>query len=51
MTAPWPEPDPAALEQDEIDYVVQVNGKTRGNAEGAEGARPEGRRGDGGRAS
>ncbi|HTP60688.1 MAG TPA: leucine--tRNA ligase, partial [Burkholderiales bacterium] len=32
MNAPWPEPDPAALEQDEIDYVVQVNGKTRGNA-------------------
>jgi leucyl-tRNA synthetase len=32
MTEPWPEPDPAALEQDEIDYVVQVNGKTRGNA-------------------
>jgi leucyl-tRNA synthetase len=32
MTAPWPEPDPKALEQDEIDYVVQVNGKTRGNA-------------------
>jgi leucyl-tRNA synthetase len=32
MKAPWPEPDPAALEQDEIDYVVQVNGKTRGNA-------------------
>jgi leucyl-tRNA synthetase len=32
MTAPWPEPDPAALEQDEIDYVVQVNGKTRGSA-------------------
>jgi len=32
MTAPWPEPDAAALEQDEIDYVVQVNGKTRGNA-------------------
>ncbi len=32
MTAPWPEPDQAALEQDEIDYVVQVNGKTRGNA-------------------
>jgi leucyl-tRNA synthetase len=31
MTAPWPEPDPKALEQDEIDYVVQVNGKTRGN--------------------
>jgi leucyl-tRNA synthetase len=32
MQAPWPEPDPAALDQDEIDYVVQVNGKTRGNA-------------------
>jgi leucyl-tRNA synthetase len=31
MTAPWPEPDPAALEQDEIDYVVQVGGKTRGS--------------------
>ena len=31
MTAPWPEPDAAALEQDEIDYVVQVGGKTRGN--------------------
>jgi leucyl-tRNA synthetase len=31
MLAPWPEPDPAALEQDEIDYVVQVNGKTRGS--------------------
>ena len=31
MRAPWPEPDPAALEQDEIDYVVQVGGKTRGN--------------------
>ena len=30
MTAPWPEPDPAALEQDEVDYVVQVGGKTRG---------------------
>jgi leucyl-tRNA synthetase len=31
MTAPWPEPDPAALEQDETDYVVQVGGKTRGS--------------------
>jgi leucyl-tRNA synthetase len=31
MQAPWPEPEPAALEQDEIDYVVQVGGKTRGN--------------------
>ena len=31
MEAPWPEPDPAALEQDEVDYVVQVGGKTRGS--------------------
>ena len=31
MQSPWPEPDAGALVQDEIDYVVQVNGKTRGN--------------------
>jgi leucyl-tRNA synthetase len=31
LDAPWPEPDPAALEQDEIDLVVQVNGKLRGS--------------------
>ena len=30
LKAPWPEPDPKALEQDEIDYVVQVGGTTRG---------------------
>jgi len=30
MSAPWPEPDAGALEQDEIEYVVQVGGKTRG---------------------
>jgi leucyl-tRNA synthetase len=30
MRAAWPEPDPVALEQDEIEYVVQVNGKKRG---------------------
>ena len=30
MTEAWPEPDPAALEQDEVEYVVQVGGKTRG---------------------
>jgi len=30
MTAPWPEPDPMALERVEIEYVVQVNGKKRG---------------------
>jgi leucyl-tRNA synthetase len=31
MHAPWPEPDPKALEQDEIELVVQVNGKLRGS--------------------
>jgi leucyl-tRNA synthetase len=31
MTAQWPEPDAGALVQDEISYVIQVNGKTRGN--------------------
>jgi len=30
MTAAWPEPDAAALLQDEIEYVVQVNGKKKG---------------------
>jgi leucyl-tRNA synthetase len=31
MQAPWPEPDRAALEQDEVEYVLQVNGKKRGS--------------------
>jgi leucyl-tRNA synthetase len=31
MQAPWPEPDPGALEQDEVELVVQVNGKLRGS--------------------
>jgi leucyl-tRNA synthetase len=31
MRAPWPEPDPAALEQDEVELVVQVNGVKRGS--------------------
>ncbi|HET7672402.1 MAG TPA: leucine--tRNA ligase [Burkholderiales bacterium] len=31
MQAPWPQPDPAALEQDELELVVQVNGKLRGS--------------------
>jgi leucyl-tRNA synthetase len=30
LDAPWPEPDPGALEQDEIELVLQVNGKLRG---------------------
>jgi leucyl-tRNA synthetase len=31
LQAPWPEPDPLALEQDEIELVLQVNGKLRGH--------------------
>ena len=30
LAAPWPEPDAKALEQDVTEYVLQVNGKTRG---------------------
>ena len=30
IDAPWPQADPAALEQDSIELVVQVNGKKRG---------------------
>jgi leucyl-tRNA synthetase len=31
LDAPWPQVDAAALEQDEIELVLQINGKTRGN--------------------
>ena len=31
LTAPWPEPDAQALVADEIELVLQVNGKLRGN--------------------
>jgi leucyl-tRNA synthetase len=31
LDAPWPQVDEAALVQDEIDLVLQVNGKTRGS--------------------
>jgi leucyl-tRNA synthetase len=31
LDAPWPQLDAAALVQDQIDLVLQVNGKTRGN--------------------
>src|SRR5712692_6709789 len=31
VTAPWPTVDEAALEQDEIELVLQVNGKLRGH--------------------
>ncbi|MFN2644897.1 MAG: leucine--tRNA ligase, partial [Burkholderiales bacterium] len=38
MRAPWPEPDPAALEQDEVELVVQVNGVKRGTVRIAKSA-------------
>jgi leucyl-tRNA synthetase len=31
MTAPWPQVDETALVQDEVELVLQVNGKLRGN--------------------
>jgi leucyl-tRNA synthetase len=31
LAGPWPEPDPAALVKDEIELVVQVNGRKRGD--------------------
>jgi len=31
MNTPWPEVDESALEQDEIELVLQVNGKLRGH--------------------
>jgi leucyl-tRNA synthetase len=31
LDAPWPQVDEAALQQDEIELVLQVNGKTRGS--------------------
>jgi leucyl-tRNA synthetase len=31
LRAPWPEPAKEALEQDEIEYVVQINGVKRGS--------------------
>jgi leucyl-tRNA synthetase len=38
MRAPWPEPDPKALEQDEVELVVQVNGVKRGSVRVAKSA-------------
>jgi leucyl-tRNA synthetase len=38
LAAPWPEPDPAALDADEIELVVQVNGKLRGSLRVAKNA-------------
>jgi len=38
LDAPWPQVDEAALVQDEIELVLQVNGKTRGAIKVAAGA-------------
>lgn len=38
LDAPWPEPDSAALVADEIEMVLQINGKLRGNIVVANGA-------------
>jgi leucyl-tRNA synthetase len=38
LAAEWPEPMAAALEQDEIELVLQVNGKLRGNLRAAKDA-------------
>jgi leucyl-tRNA synthetase len=35
LNAPWPEVDETALVQDEIELVIQVNGKLRGNLRAA----------------
>ncbi|MFY9315599.1 MAG: leucine--tRNA ligase [Burkholderiales bacterium] len=37
MMAPWPDPDPRALEQDEIEYVIQINGKKKGSLKAEKG--------------
>jgi leucyl-tRNA synthetase len=31
LDAPWPQVDEAALQRDEIELVLQINGKTRGS--------------------
>ena len=38
LNAPWPQVDPAALEQAEIEMMIQVNGKLRGSVVVAQGA-------------
>ena len=38
---PWPQADPAALETDQVTYVVQVNGKLRDRIEAASDASEE----------
>ncbi len=44
LDAPWPQVDPAALAQDEIELVLQVNGKLRGKLTRSGGRRRQGDR-------
>jgi leucyl-tRNA synthetase len=41
LDAPWPKVDDKALTQDEVDLVLQVNGKTRGSVRVPAGASQE----------
>jgi leucyl-tRNA synthetase len=41
LDAPWPQVDPAALVQDEIELMLQVNGKLRGSVRVPSGASKE----------
>ncbi len=41
LDAPWPQVDPVALEQDEIELMLQVNGKLRGSVMVPSGASKE----------
>jgi leucyl-tRNA synthetase len=45
LDAPWPEVDPAALVQDEVELVLQINGKLRGSVVVPAGATKESHRG------
>ena len=42
LDQPFPKADPTALVQDEIELVIQVNGKLRGNLTGCEDCRQGG---------
>ena len=50
IAIPWPKADPAALVQDTIELVVQVNGKLRGHIEAAAERDPRADRAGGARA-
>ena len=51
LDAPWPQVDPAALAQDEIELVLQVNGKLRGKLTVPADSRQRDDRGGGARES